>query len=142
MSPEMERFKQTLRQHAEQKTNAIALWGDHLQLDYATLYTEVIHRQQRLRDKRVRVVALALDNGVEAMLWDLAALFEGLTCVALPPFSVRRNASTAWSKARPNTSLPNRNCMTSCKRLVIRSAASSGTAPSLARTGCRRAPPS
>ena len=86
MSPEVERFKQTLRQHAEHKTNAIALWGDHLKLDYATLHAEVIDRQQRLRDERVRVVALALDNGVEAMLWDLAALFEGLTCVALPPF--------------------------------------------------------
>lgn len=86
MSPEMERFKQTLRNHAEQKTNAIALWGDHLKLDYATLYAEVIFRQQRLRDERVRVVALTLDNGVEALLWDLAALFEGLTCVALPPF--------------------------------------------------------
>ncbi len=86
MSPEIERFKQTLRHHAEQKTNAIALWGDHLKLDYATLSTEVFHRQQRLRNDRVKVLALALDNGVEAMLWDLAALFEGLTCVALPPF--------------------------------------------------------
>ena len=86
MSPEMERFKQTLRNHAEQKTNAIALWGDHLKLDYAALYAGVIDRQQRLRDDRVKVVALALENGVEAMLWDLAALFEGLTCVALPPF--------------------------------------------------------
>ncbi|POF43835.1 long-chain acyl-CoA synthetase [Pseudomonas laurylsulfativorans] len=86
MSPEMECFKQVLRQHAEQKTNAIALWGDQLKLDYATLYAEVIYRQQRLRDERSRVVALALDNGVEAMLWDLAALFEGLPCVVLPPF--------------------------------------------------------
>lgn len=142
MSPEMERFKQALRNHAEQKNNAIALWDDHRKMDYATLYAEVIYRQQRLRDERVRVVALALDNGIEALLWDLAALFEGLTCVALPPFSVRRNASIAWSKARPNTSLPNRHCRTNCKALDIRSAASSGTARSVARTGCPTAPPS
>ncbi|RON57921.1 AMP-binding protein [Pseudomonas frederiksbergensis] len=86
MSPEVERFKQTLRSHAERKTNATALWGDRLKLDYATLYAEVMYRQQRLRDEHVGVVALALDNGVEAMLWDLAALFEGVTCLTLPPF--------------------------------------------------------
>ena len=86
MSPETERFKQALRSHAERKTNAIALWGDHLKLDNATLYAEVTYRQQRLRDESVKVVALALDNGVEAMLWDLAVLFEGLTCLTLPPF--------------------------------------------------------
>jgi long-subunit acyl-CoA synthetase (AMP-forming) len=86
MSPEVERFKQTLRSHAERKTHATALWGDRLKLDYATLYAEVIYRQQRLRVENVKVVALALDNGVEAILWDLAALFEGLTCLTLPPF--------------------------------------------------------
>jgi len=86
MSPETERFKQTLRQHAEHQTNTLALWGDHSRLDYATLYAEVVYRQQRLRDEHTQVVAIALDNGVDAMLWDLALLFEGLTCVALPPF--------------------------------------------------------
>jgi long-subunit acyl-CoA synthetase (AMP-forming) len=86
MSPEIERFKQILREHAERKTHDIALWGDPLKLDYATLYAEVIYRQQRLRDEKFKVFALALDNGVEAMLWDLAALFEGLTCVVLPAF--------------------------------------------------------
>lgn len=86
MSPEVERFKQSLRSHAERKGHAIALWGDQLKVDYATLYAEVIYRQQRLRDQHVKVVALALDNGAEAMLWDLAALFEGLTCLTLPPF--------------------------------------------------------
>ena len=38
MSPEMERFKQALRHHAEQKTNAIALWGDHLKLDLSLIH--------------------------------------------------------------------------------------------------------
>jgi long-subunit acyl-CoA synthetase (AMP-forming) len=86
MSPELERFKQTLHRHTEQQANAIALWGDHLKLDYATMYAEVLYRQKRLRDANVEVVALALDNGVEVMLWDLAVLFEGLTCLTLPPF--------------------------------------------------------
>lgn len=86
MSPEVERFKQTLRIYAERKTNAVALSGDRLKLDYATLYAEVIYRQQRLRVENIKVLALALDNGVEAIIWDLAALFEGVTCLTLPPF--------------------------------------------------------
>lgn len=86
MSPEMQRFKQALRGHAERRGHAIALWGDGSQMDYATLFAEVRYRQQRLRDECVSVVALALDNGIEIMLWDLAALFEGLACVILPGF--------------------------------------------------------
>ncbi|MBA2928668.1 long-chain fatty acid--CoA ligase [Pseudomonas sp. CCUG 57209] len=86
MSPEVEHFKRTLRSHAERNTNTISLWGDELKLDYATLYAEIVYRQERLRDESVKVVALALDNGVEALIWDLAALFEGLTCLTLPPF--------------------------------------------------------
>jgi long-subunit acyl-CoA synthetase (AMP-forming) len=86
MSPETRRFQEALRSHAERHDGSIALWGDHLKLDYPTLCAEVAYRQQRLRDEGAKVVAVALDNGVDAMLWDLALLFEGLTCVTLPPF--------------------------------------------------------
>ncbi|WP_109513880.1 AMP-binding protein [Pseudomonas ovata] len=86
MSPELEQFHLALQAHAECTPHALALWGDDLKLDYAALYAEVTHRQQRLRAEDARVVALALDNGVEAMLWDLALLLEGLTCVPLPGF--------------------------------------------------------
>ncbi|AZE49121.1 Long-chain-fatty-acid--CoA ligase [Pseudomonas chlororaphis] len=102
MSHEKEHFKQTLREHAERTPRAIALWGDHLKLDYATLYSEVQRRQQRLRDENVKVVALALDNGVETMLWDLAVLLEGLTCLALPSFfsPAQRSHCLEQSQAR------------------------------------------
>lgn len=86
MSPELQRFQQALLKHAESNPLSIALWGDTLKLDYSSLYAEVTLRQLRLRDQQVQVVALALENGVEAMLWDLAALFEGLACVTLAPF--------------------------------------------------------
>ena len=86
MSPEMQRFKRTLHEHAQRQGQAVALWGDDGQMDYATLYAEVQLRQQRLRDEHIGVLALALDNGIEAMLWDLAALFEGVCCVILPAF--------------------------------------------------------
>ncbi|WP_053130054.1 AMP-binding protein [Pseudomonas sp. MIACH] len=86
MSPETQRFHAVLRGHAERLDGAVALWGDSLKMDYAQMFAEVAYRQERLRDEGVKVVALALDNGVEAMLWDLAVLFEGLTCLTLPPF--------------------------------------------------------
>ncbi|WP_439878925.1 AMP-binding protein [Pseudomonas prosekii] len=86
MSLELQRFQETLRSHARRNDNTTALWGDTFKLDYATVYAEVMYRQERLRDEQVKVVALALENGVEALVWDLAILFEGLTCVTLPPF--------------------------------------------------------
>ncbi|MGE8395964.1 MAG: AMP-binding protein, partial [Pseudomonas sp.] len=86
MSLELQRFQKILHSHMERNPHAIALWDDRVRLDYATLYAEVSYRQQRLRDEHAQIIALALDNGVEAILWDLAALFEGLTCVTLPPF--------------------------------------------------------
>lgn len=86
MSLEVERFQHTLREHAETRGFDIALWDDHLRIDYATLYAEVLYRQECLREESVSVVALALDNGAEALLWDLAILFEGLTCLTLPTF--------------------------------------------------------
>ncbi|NWB29638.1 AMP-binding protein [Pseudomonas gingeri] len=86
MSLELQRFQETLRSYARRNDNTIALWGDTLKIDYTTLYVELMWRQERLRDEHVQVLALALDNGVELLLWDLAALFEGLTCVTLPPF--------------------------------------------------------
>lgn len=86
MSLEVERFKNTLREHAQTQGFDIALWDDHLRLDYATLYAEVLYRQECLREEPISVIALALDNGAEALLWDLAILFEGLTCLTLPPF--------------------------------------------------------
>ncbi|MFW9078428.1 AMP-binding protein [Pseudomonas sp. P2757] len=86
MSLELQRFKETLRSHAGRNHSTAALWGDTLKIDYPTLYAELLYRQERLRDEQVQVIALALDNGVEALLWDLAVLFEGLTCVTLPAF--------------------------------------------------------
>lgn len=86
MSPELDHFQQTLQAHAEKTPHAVALWGDDLKVDYATLWAEVTYRQHRLREEEQNVVALALDNGVDAVLWDLALLFEGLTCVPLPAF--------------------------------------------------------
>lgn len=85
MSPELQSFRQRLQQLSTQKPKQIALQGN-AQISYAQLDVEIDQRQAYLRESGARIVALALENGPEALLWDLAILFEGLACVALPPF--------------------------------------------------------
>ena len=55
-------------------------------LSYAELLAAVAARSERLRALGARRVALALDNGIEWVLWDLATLHAGLVCVPLPAF--------------------------------------------------------
>jgi long-subunit acyl-CoA synthetase (AMP-forming) len=86
MSPELSDFRQRITDLAAEQPYACALWGDELKLDYASLDAEISLRQQILKTLNAQVVALALENGPEFLIWDLAILFEGLTCLALPPF--------------------------------------------------------
>ncbi|MCV4341407.1 AMP-binding protein [Pseudomonas capsici] len=86
MSHERDAFFQRLAFFASEQPQKIALWGSSLKLDYATLLAEVELHRQLLRDTSAKVVALILDNGPAALIWDLAVLFEGMTCLTLPPF--------------------------------------------------------
>lgn len=86
MSPELSGFRQRIADLAAAQPDACALWGDDLKLSYAELDAEINLRQERLKDLDARVVALALENGPDLLIWDLAILFEGLACVTLPPF--------------------------------------------------------
>jgi long-subunit acyl-CoA synthetase (AMP-forming) len=86
MSPELTAFRLRLSDLAIEQPHAYALWGDDLKLNYAELDAELRLRQQVLKDLDAKVVAIALENGPDLLIWDLAILFEGLTCLALPPF--------------------------------------------------------
>ncbi|WP_122740306.1 AMP-binding protein [Pseudomonas viridiflava] len=86
MSHEREQFWQRLQSSANQQPHRIALKGDAVEVSYALLIVEIDQRRQQLRQAGTRVVALMLDNSPDALLWDLAILFEGLGCVTLPPF--------------------------------------------------------
>ncbi|MBC9250276.1 long-chain acyl-CoA synthetase [Pseudomonas alcaligenes] len=86
MQPELAHLKQTLQSHAQQQPQRLALWGDSTRVDYGHLLDEVQQREAVLREAGVAVFALALENGPQALFWDLAALFAGVTCVILPPF--------------------------------------------------------
>lgn len=86
MSPELSVFRQRIADLAIEQPHAWALWGDELKLDYAQLDAEIRVRQRALKKLDAQVVALALENGPDLLIWDLAILFAGLTCLALPPF--------------------------------------------------------
>ncbi len=64
----------------------IALVEHQRTLSYSELLAAVVTRSAHLRALDVRRVALALDNGIDWVLWDLAALHAGLVCVPVPGF--------------------------------------------------------
>ncbi|VXC45117.1 Long-chain-fatty-acid--CoA ligase [Pseudomonas sp. 8BK] len=66
--------------------DAIALREGDRQLSYAQLLSEVELCSTQLLALGARRVALALDNGIDWVLWDLAVLHAGLVCVPLPGF--------------------------------------------------------
>ncbi len=66
--------------------DAIALREGERQLSYAQLLSEVEQRSNQLLEHGARRVALALDNGIDWVLWDLATLRAGLICVPVPGF--------------------------------------------------------
>ncbi|MAI61845.1 MAG: hypothetical protein CBB87_05020 [Micavibrio sp. TMED27] len=70
-----------IKNHAPEK---IALKDTVRSITYGDLNLEVDARIDALYD--VDVLAIALDNSVEWILWDLAAMKAGIPCVPLPPF--------------------------------------------------------
>jgi long-subunit acyl-CoA synthetase (AMP-forming) len=63
-----------------------ALQESGRQLSYREVLQEVALRAERLRISGCRRAAIALDNGLDWALWDLAVLEAGLVCVPLPAF--------------------------------------------------------
>lgn len=82
MSPAVERLWRRLTAQGER----IALSDGARQWRYAELLHEVVARQAILHRSGARRLAIALDNGPDWLLWDLAALFAGVVCVPLPGF--------------------------------------------------------
>ena len=65
---------------------AIALREGSRQLGYRQLLDELQRRSAQLQQSGAQRIALALDNGSDWVLWDLAILHAGLVCVPLPGF--------------------------------------------------------
>ncbi|MCY1339654.1 2-succinylbenzoate--CoA ligase [compost metagenome] len=86
MSSELDLLRQTLRRHAHERPQQPALRDATERLDHAALLAAVESREALLRAEPPGVFALALDNGAELLLWDLAALLGERPCLILPPF--------------------------------------------------------
>ncbi|HLD65057.1 MAG TPA: AMP-binding protein, partial [Pseudomonas sp.] len=76
----------TLFSRLAQQGERIALGEGERQLSYGQLLEELTSRCTRLQQMGARRVALALDNGIDWVLWDLALLKAGLVNVPLPGF--------------------------------------------------------
>lgn len=75
-----------LRQQAAETPRAIALCSGETELDYAQLLDDVDRVACRLTAQRVRSLGLYLDNGIEWIVVDLAAVAAGIRIVPLPWF--------------------------------------------------------
>jgi long-chain acyl-CoA synthetase len=81
--PAPDRFWHALSGHPPADT---ALVDDHGELSFAGLLEQVARRAAALEAYGSRVLALALENSREWLLWDLAALRAGVVCVPIPGF--------------------------------------------------------
>lgn len=66
--------------------NSIALSDGNRSIDYRSLHHAIDERLEWLREQSPRCVALALDNGIEWVLFDLACQICELPCVPVPLF--------------------------------------------------------
>ncbi len=76
-------FRQQLK-NSGRNSKRIALKDDKQKITYGELLHEINIRAQQLTD--VTTLGIAMDNSVEWVLWDLAALVSNIACVPLPPF--------------------------------------------------------
>ena len=82
MSPAADALWAAIARHGQRP----ALRGTGLELSYAQLDTAIAERSAQLDALQARRVALALDNGPEWAVWDLALLATDRVCVPLPGF--------------------------------------------------------
>lgn len=75
----------------------IALRDESRAITYRDLLEQIDIRAGMLKD--VRTLALMLDNSVDWILWDLAALRAGIPCVPLPPFFIETQVQHALMNA-------------------------------------------
>jgi long-subunit acyl-CoA synthetase (AMP-forming) len=72
-----------LKSHSGQ---SVALIGDKVSLTYSELIAAIDMRAQELQAANVSVFAIALDNGVDWIVWDLACVKASIPCIPIAPF--------------------------------------------------------
>ncbi|WP_350448510.1 AMP-binding protein [Pseudomonas solani] len=86
MRPDLKGFREILQRHADSDARRPAVRGAQQRFSYAQLLAEVAQREARLGELPAGPLVLLLDNGPDALFWDLAALFSQRPCIVLPPF--------------------------------------------------------
>lgn len=81
-----EAFLERLARHATDCPERPALDDGHRRLGYGELAADLEDRRRRLAVAGAERVALALDNGIDWALWDLALLRDGRVAVPVPAF--------------------------------------------------------
>ncbi|MEB4590639.1 AMP-binding protein [Candidatus Thiothrix sp. Deng01] len=84
---------ETLRRHASARPEQIALSDDHRHITYAELPALVADKAEQLHDSHCRVLGIQADNSADWVLWDLATMAAGVTCVPLPDFFTRQQTA-------------------------------------------------
>ena len=79
-------LQERLVRHATDRRSDIALDDGHRRLPWDELISEIASRRRRLHAANARRVALALDNGIDWALWDLALLQDERVAVPVPSF--------------------------------------------------------
>lgn len=76
-----------------------ALDDPERQIPYGALPAEIELHATRLLQSNVEVLGLLLDNGIDWVLWDLAALKCNIVCVPIPPFFSTEQRNHAIARA-------------------------------------------
>lgn len=79
------------------RADKIALKDAKHSVCYGDLINEVKRKAKKL--EQVSVLAIALDNSVDWVLWDLAALYAKIPCVPIPPFFTEEQRNHAFISA-------------------------------------------
>ena len=82
----MSRILQQIEARAQRRPDAVALRSGEHSLSFARLLDDVRQTAARLRALRPRSLGIYLDNGIEWIVFDLAALAAGSRVVPLPWF--------------------------------------------------------
>ncbi|OED36432.1 hypothetical protein AB833_27885 [Chromatiales bacterium (ex Bugula neritina AB1)] len=95
----MSELWKALISHARHCPNRPALQDPSGNVSYAGLLSEINTRTSILRRHSVRVLGLALPNGNEWVLWDLAARRAGVVCVPIPYFFTEQQVAHVFTDA-------------------------------------------
>lgn len=122
-------FFARLRKHAQQ-TDPLALITPDGEWRYSQLLSAVEKQAELLREQKIRVLATALDNTVQAVVLDLAALFLNIVHVPLPLFfstkqlrhALHTTAADLFIAPPPVVNAVGDTSSTQCADLITRSA--------------------